>query len=131
MDISNATRDYRYTETPKYFYPLAEKLTFIDINIPTEIIYRSLIMMLKYLIKYHKMKDASDFYDALRRSTWEENIFGTYFARYKYLYKKKMYYFMKKHGYLIDRETMRQYPNIILNYFCENKLTDDLIIENK
>jgi hypothetical protein len=127
----NANKDLKYIETPKYLMPLAKSLTLIDTNIPTEDIYRALIRMVKYLIKYHKMETAADFYDALRRSTYEQNIWGNYYVRYKYLYKKIMYYFFKKRGVLIDPWVMRQYPNLILSYFCENKLSDRLIAENR
>lgn len=124
-------QDIRYEDTPKYLYPLAEELSQIDRNWPLKAIYDTLVKIVKYLIQYHDMDDACDFYDALRRSTFEENIYGTYFKRYKRLIRHKFYINMNRKRVLVDRRILEQIPLLIIGYFIENKLSDRVIKENK
>ena len=77
------------------------------------------------------MDDACDFYDALRRSTFEENIYGTYFRNYKRLIRHKFYINMTRKRVLVDRRILEQIPLLIIGYFIENKLSDRVITENK
>lgn len=123
--------DIRYEDTPLYLYPLAEKLSQIDRNWPIKTIFDTLVNIIKYLIKYHDMDDACDFYEALRRSTFEENIFGTYFRSYKRLIRHKFYANMTRKRVLVDRRILEQIPLLIIGYFIENKLSDRVISENK
>lgn len=123
--------DIRYEDTPKYLYPLAEMLSQIDRNWPIKAIYDTLVNIIKYLIQYHDMDDACDFYDALQRSTFEENIYGTYFRRYKRLIRHKFYINMNRKRVLVDRRILEQIPLLIIGYFIENKLSDRVITENK
>jgi len=129
--IPSEKQDIRYEDTPKYLYPLAEELSRIDRNWPMKAIYDTLVKIVKYLIQYHDMDDACDFYDALRRSTFEENIYGTYLKRYMRLIRHKFYINMNRKRVLVDRRILEQIPLLIIGYFIENKLSDRVITENK
>lgn len=122
--------DIRYTETPKYLYPLAEKLSRLDLDISVDAFYKSLVLLLRYLISYHKSECASDFYDALRRSTHEQHLLGNYYNRFRYIIRQRIHKSLLKFGYYLDFKPRNLMAEIILTYFCENKLSDRLIQEN-
>lgn len=129
--IQSEGRDIRYEATPEYLYPLAEKLSEIDRNWPIAALYGGLIDLIKYLIKYHDMDNAADFYEALRMSTFEQNIYGTYFKKYRRVLRSVLYGRMVRRRVLMDRRILEQIPQMIIEYLCENNLSDRVIDENK
>ncbi len=130
-DITQSQKDdIRYIETPKYLYPLAEELAFLDLEISVASFYKAIISLLKYLIKYHKSESAADFYDALRRSTHEQHLLGNYYKRFKYIIRERMHKSLLKSGYYLEYGQRNLMADIIIKYFCENKLSDRLILEN-
>ena len=130
MTVDKEHEDIRYIETPKYFMPLAQELVKIDYSWTVQAIYDSLIDLFRYLIEYYKAEEANDFYDGLRRSTAENHLLGNYFKIFKKIIWERMFRGLKRNRCFADYKLRVQMPSIMLRYFCENKISDRLIMEN-